>query len=124
MIDTTRKDNEAHEYRTPHTLRPLSPEEAQESKKSALDEVLKYTHQIRMRDAALQELKELREEAELHNMMVAIVHARLLVAEQLWQKATGQTDRFPDLKELIDWLLERADKAEASVRLEKERPRW
>lgn len=36
-------------------------------------------------------------------------------ASRLWQKATGNHDSMPDLGMLIEWLLERAEKAEARV---------
>ena len=58
------------------------------------------------------ELSEMRAELDLADALTMMQHERTLVADKLWQEATGNLDTFPDLGVLIEWLMARADKAE------------
>ena len=60
------------------------------------------------------EIAALKAEVELCAQYHLMVHKRLLATAKLWQEATGNDGRWPDLVVLIDWLLERAER-EAQV---------
>ena len=55
------------------------------------------------------ELSEMRAEIEGHDALISMQHKRTIVADKLWQEATGYYDTFPDLGVLIEWLMAQAE---------------
>jgi hypothetical protein len=61
------------------------------------------------------EVVRLRTECGDLQRLFDLQHTRTVKAELLWRKATGQHNVLPDLGVLIDWLLDRVEKAETEV---------
>jgi hypothetical protein len=57
----------------------------------------------------LDEITELRMELAEHDARFELCHKRTLEADKLWQQAHNQPNVWPDLGELIEWLMKRAD---------------
>lgn len=56
-------------------------------------------------DDAHAELEALKDEQALHNRLIELQHERVLKADKAWQKAHNKPHTFPDLGELIEWLM-------------------
>ena len=55
--------------------------------------------------AVCQALREARAELALHQKMDEIRHERTKRADELWQKAHNKPHTFPDLGDLLEWLM-------------------
>jgi len=53
-------------------------------------------------------VKQLKEDLAEKQSLLDLQHKRTLIADELWKKETGK-DCFPDLGDLIDWLMEKAN---------------
>ena len=51
------------------------------------------------------ELEKCRAENNELNALFDMQHTRIQKAQHLWQKATGKKETFPDLGELLEWLM-------------------
>lgn len=60
-------------------------------------------------------LREALEELQETRALFDKQHTRVIEADHLWQKAHN-SDVFPDLGALVEWLMQRADVAEARVK--------
>ena len=54
------------------------------------------------------QLKRLSEDLAEKQALLALQHQRTLAAQRAWQESTGNT-HWPDLGQLIDWLMEQAN---------------
>ena len=61
------------------------------------------------RDELRKQLADARAEIEEHHERVRMCHKRTVEADKLWQKAHNKPDVWPDLGELIQWLMKRSD---------------
>lgn len=52
---------------------------------------------------------EMRAEIDYFQTLIDLQHKRTVEADKLWQVAHNQPDVLPDLGELIEWLMKRAD---------------
>lgn len=76
--------------------------QAREGWPAALEELVRLQKENRELKERIQELAE--ENKEL-NMLFEMQQRRVQKAIKLWQQATGNKDVFPDLGELVEWLL-------------------
>ena len=58
------------------------------------------------REELRKQLAEARAEIEEHHERIKLQHRRTMEAGKLWQKAHNQPDVWPDLGELVGWLLD------------------
>ncbi len=57
------------------------------------------------REELRKQLADARAEIEEHHELVRMCHKRTVEADKLWQKAHNKPDVWPDLGELVEWLL-------------------
>jgi hypothetical protein len=57
--------------------------------------------------------KKLQNEVANHEALLKLQRTRTFKADRLWQEAHNKPNVYPDLGELVEWLIERGDKAEA-----------
>ena len=68
----------------------------------------KKTEWQKRAEAAEAELAKALVEIEEHHELVRMCHKRTMEADKLWQKAHNKPDVWPDLGELIQWLMKKA----------------
>jgi len=54
----------------------------------------------------LKQLEDLKERLTDYDQLFNLQHSRMAKATKRWQDATGKHEIFPDLGDLLDWLLE------------------